>query len=174
MVGGGGSYSSFPSISMYKPNTKIEFGSAVNMKYSAKVKSVFIEMSKQKGDKLPPGVTGYQFDWANKITVKISQMEMAKMLQCFKGHVKVVDMFHSTDKSGSGKGGTAFVKLEKDNELGKTYLRVGRKEPDGTYVNYQFMLDLNECYMVEKFLEKSLEQTFGFGNSASAENKFQN
>lgn len=84
-------------FSIYKPNKSLR-GSAVQFDFNPEKESVFLEAAPQSGEK--------QFDWGQKIIVKISVMELAKLLLVFEGQAKTVKLFHDSTKSQSAEGST--------------------------------------------------------------------
>lgn len=84
-------------FSVYKPN-KSGRGSAVQFDFNPDKQCVFLEGAPQSGEK--------QFDWGQKVVVKLSVMELAKLLTVFEGPAKTVKLFHDSTKSLTSEGST--------------------------------------------------------------------
>lgn len=89
-----------PGYGFYKPNLVPERGAAFQISYSYPTRCVFITGANQKGSKLPPGTTGGQFDWENKILMKLSILECGKLLSVLDGTESTVSLFHIFEKDG--------------------------------------------------------------------------
>lgn len=75
-----------------------------------------------KGPKAPPGSTKEQFDWKNKVVLKISVQEMGKILSFLNGKSDNVDLIHKVDKFGTIS--TSTLKLKKGQNEGTYGLQV--------------------------------------------------
>ncbi len=53
-----------------------------------------------EGDKLKPGTSGSQYDWENKLVIRVSVAELAKLLTVFSGTEKQIELRHATEKEG--------------------------------------------------------------------------
>ncbi|MBI4360768.1 hypothetical protein HY572_03270 [Candidatus Micrarchaeota archaeon] len=84
-------------FSIYKPN-KAGRGSAVQFDFNPDKPCVFLEGAPQSGEK--------QFDWGQKVVVKLSIMELAKLLTVLEGPAKTVKLFHDSTKSPTAEGST--------------------------------------------------------------------
>ncbi|MBI2446001.1 hypothetical protein HYV43_06445 [Candidatus Micrarchaeota archaeon] len=76
-------------FSIYKPNKTLR-GSAVQFDYNPEKESVFVEAAPQSGEK--------QFDWNQKIVVKVSILELAKLLLVLEGKQPTTKLFHDSTK----------------------------------------------------------------------------
>lgn len=79
-------------------------GSAFTFQYSYKQRCVYISAAQQKGPKLPPGSQGQQqFDWENKVTLKLSLNEIGKLLSVFEGSELSTSLYHTFNNREYGQ-----------------------------------------------------------------------
>jgi hypothetical protein len=113
---------------IYRPNKDISKGAAFQFLFTPSKKSVFITAAKQKGEKLPPRTKGEQFDYKNKIVVKVGVSEMPAFLKVLRMRAKEMDLLHTTERA------TQTIKL-KAGERNTFLISLSRKEANGLPYN---------------------------------------
>eukprot|EP01126_Amoeba_proteus_P032739 TRINITY_DN3195_c0_g1_i1.p1 TRINITY_DN3195_c0_g1~~TRINITY_DN3195_c0_g1_i1.p1 ORF type:complete len:236 (+),score=38.97 TRINITY_DN3195_c0_g1_i1:46-708(+) len=151
--------SSTPGFGLYRPNTNPSVGSAMQFSYNPVSKSVYIQLAKQKGPKLPPGVSGNQFDWENKLVTKISISESGKILALFKGRLEAVDLIHRFPSAQLPTQTT--IKILKGKKEGTWALQV-MKDHAGTKKSIAFFFTTAESRLIQVFLEEAICRGVGF------------
>jgi hypothetical protein len=68
----------------------------VQVSYAVTQGCVFVSAAAQLGEKLPPGVSGRQFDWENKLVMKLSLSECGAMLSVLNDRTDSLDFIHSS------------------------------------------------------------------------------
>jgi hypothetical protein len=108
-----------PSVAIYRATKEPAKGAAMQFAYVPAKKCIFLTAARQGGPKLPPNVSGQQFDYKNKIVAKLSLQEMAAFLRVLREQTPQLDLFHSVN-SGANKSQTQI--RMKFNSANKTTL----------------------------------------------------
>ena len=141
-------------LAFYKPN-KSGAGSAIQFDLNKDKQSVFVEISRQVGERV--------FDWANKITFKLSLMDLGKLLVVLSGKSKQVQLFHDPSK-----GEYALAKETKNATLSLTkgdygfFLKVSQQSQEGALNSIQISLADDEAMVLEILLRKAVEEIGGW------------
>eukprot|EP01124_Arcella_intermedia_P000569 TRINITY_DN1029_c0_g1_i1.p1 TRINITY_DN1029_c0_g1~~TRINITY_DN1029_c0_g1_i1.p1 ORF type:complete len:284 (-),score=61.46 TRINITY_DN1029_c0_g1_i1:9-860(-) len=152
-------------LGIYRPNEKPEFGSAFQFLFRHVDKVVLINASKQKGERLPIGTSGNQFDWENKIVFKLPLMDQAKILAFLQKKSEKVELIHSLQTQKGRQ--TSYLLMEPVPNKEKAYRmkltrsRKGTEEQptnDTVFIHY----DDNEAILMQEFLSESIRRGLGF------------
>lgn len=141
-------------LSFYKPN-KTGSGSAVQFDLNASKQSVFVEISHQNGER--------SFDWANKITFKLSLMELGKLLSVLKGRAPQVQLYHDPSK-----GDYALAKEMKNATLALSrsdygyFLKITQQGQDGKLNTIQTNFTEDEGIILEVVFAKAVTEIAGW------------
>jgi hypothetical protein len=84
--------------SVYKANKRGN-GAAMQFDFNPNRESVFVEAAVQKGEQ--------EFDWNNKIILKLGPSDISKLLVVLEGKSKTVDLFHEPGKNPFAQEKTA-------------------------------------------------------------------
>lgn len=119
--------------------------------------SVFVTFAAQKtigsydgGHKILP-----TFDWANRVTVRLTVNEVAEMLEVFRGYKEVLadgnGLFHRTAKANT------IITLEHRTEPTSGYIfGVSRRATDGDTKRMRLLLAMNEAIVLSEALAGGL------------------
>ncbi|KNC54479.1 uncharacterized protein AMSG_10476 [Thecamonas trahens ATCC 50062] len=155
---------------LYKATKSEMRGAAVQFSYSFTAKAMFVEGAKQAGDKLSPGASGRQFDWDNKVVIKLSVTELGKMLAVIDGKAPEASFFHSIMPRGDGggsSGGKIQSKLDfKDNET-NYILGISRRTGDQPAQSLGLYVDIGEAQVLRVVLEAAIKDAAGFEPDAT-------
>lgn len=88
--GGGREMRPQRKYSIYKPN-KRGSGAAMQFDFNPNRESIFVEAAAQKGEQ--------EFDWDNKLVLKLGVNDIPKLLLVLEGKSKTIDLFHESSKS---------------------------------------------------------------------------
>ena len=141
-------------LSFYKPN-KSGSGAAVQFDLNKEKQSVFVEISRQSGERA--------FDWANKIVFKLSLMELGKLLLVLTGKTKQIQLFHDPSK-----GEYALAKETKNATLSFTkgdygfFLKISQQSQAGELNSIQISLADEEAMVLEILLKEAVEEISGW------------
>lgn len=139
---------------VYKP-TKTLNGSAFQVDFTPEKQCCFLEFSKQKAEQ--------EFDWGNKLTLKASVTDIAKILTVLEGKSQSVKLYHDPSK-----GQYSVAEEVKNNALEITkgqygYLvRASSQAQDKTVTSVQVSLTEDEAILLRVLLEKSIETIYGW------------
>ncbi len=75
---------------VYKPNKRLA-GAAFQFDFNPSKESIFVEAANQTGEQL--------FDWSNKVIVKLSDTDIAKLLVVLEGKKPTIELFHDSTKT---------------------------------------------------------------------------
>lgn len=143
---------------IYKPSKNESIGAAAQFEFSPKAKSVFVSFARQKGEKLPPGSTGNQFDWENKIVVKLDETDMGKFLAVFENRIPGFDTVHTSND----KTRMTSIKFQKQTgEYTNFALAIMQKEGD-IKKDVRVFIDHHEASVLSRFLAESVLRSCGF------------
>lgn len=139
---------------IYKPN-KQNNGVATSFDFNDKLKCLFVEMAKQKNVKDENG--NAQFDWANKIRVKLNDIDMADILLVMFGIKRSLGQTNSKYKGlyHKNKDGDAIIKFDKIEDgyiLGISIRKEEIKTALSQSINNQEAIVLK--ILLEKYIEK--------------------
>lgn len=141
-------------LSFYKPN-RSGAGSAVQFDLNAEKQSVFVEISRQSGEKT--------FDWANKITFKLSLMELGKLLSVLRGKVPQIQLYHDPSK-----GDYAVAKETKNATLALSksdygfFFKITQQSQDGKLNSIQTSFTDDEAIILETVFTKAITEIAGW------------
>ncbi len=136
---------------VYKPNKRLA-GAAVQFDFNPEKQSVFLEAAPQSGEKA--------FDWEKKVTVKLSIIELGKLLLVFEDRVPTVKLFHDSTKSpGESSLKNTVVELTK-GDYG-FFLKVSAQTAESLKaVNIGISED--EAKVASVLFRKAIERTYGW------------
>ncbi|HEV8289942.1 MAG TPA: hypothetical protein VGQ00_03265 [Candidatus Norongarragalinales archaeon] len=80
-------------FAIYRANAQ-GTGAAMQVDFNKAKESAFFEFAKQKAG------TERSFDWSEKITLKVSEFEMGKIIALANGKIPQVKLFHAPSKGG--------------------------------------------------------------------------
>lgn len=75
---------------VYKPNKRLA-GAAFQFDFNPSKESIFVEAANQTGDQM--------FDWKNKVIVKLSDTDIAKLLVVLEGKKPSIELYHDSTKT---------------------------------------------------------------------------
>jgi len=153
-----------PRMQIYRANQIPEKGVAISLAYSSKSKAIFLDATKQKGGKLPPGTTGNQFDWENKIVMKLKSPDLGRWLTVLNGKEKEADLIHVTEQEGVKVMQT--LKLQAPAAPYNSYpVRVSRKVGDDAVQSVHIFVNISEALVLEEFIRASIRASMGFNET---------
>ena len=155
--GGQGRYNA--RYALYKATKNDSRGAAVQFSYSFTAKALFVEGAKQAGSKLAPGASGRQFDWDNKVVMKLSVTELGKMLAVLNGKTSDASLFHSV---GGGEGGKVQSKLDFKDNADNYILGISKRVGDGQATSLGLYVDHGEAEALRVVLEAAILHASGF------------
>ena len=141
-------------LAIYKPN-KDATGAAVQFDFAPDKESVFAEFSKQKAEK--------EFDWANKISIKLGIADIGKILLVLSGKQTGINLYHEASKGGyesAKETKNADPSVQKSNY--GYYYKVIRQLTDGTVSSVQVSVSDDEAMIFETLLKKAVERIYGW------------
>ncbi len=139
-------------LRFYKPN-KSGQGSACQFDFSPEKQSVFLEIARQKEEKM--------FDWENKLTFKLADTDISKVLLVLKGRAKLANLYHEP-----GKGGYSSSEDTKNNALSLLRtesgysLKLSQQTKDGKVNAMQINLSEDEALLLELMLEEAIRKIY--------------
>ncbi len=135
---------------VYKTNSQIT-GTALSIDFNLEKKSAFLDFAKQKD--------ASSYDWQNKITIKLSPLEMAKINVFKTGAVPEITLFHDPSK---GEYNSDFQNaVLKVSKFGSGYaFKLNQKEKTGNLISVQVSLTEEEFYIVSKLFDKFIEKNY--------------
>jgi hypothetical protein len=135
---------------VYKANGA-NTGSAISIDFNAEKESVFLEFAKQKEQK--------SFDWQNKLTIKLSTLELAKINVFYKDKGNEVKLFHDPSKGDyKSEFKNAVLNVSK---LGNNYnFRLNQQSPDGKLNSISVNLTPEEMYITTTLFRKIIEDIY--------------
>ena len=143
----------YESFKLYKAN-KTNNGSALQLDLNILKKSVFLDCSKQKNEKL--------FDWTNKLTMKLSVQDISKILNVLENKVPTEKIFHQPSK-----GDYESSKNIKNNVLEITKsqygysMRISQQNTEGVNAITVSITD-SESICIRILLERAIEKIYGW------------
>lgn len=139
---------------VYKAN-KAGTGSAIGMDLNVEKGAVFLEITKQMGEK--------RFDWDNKITMKLSVSDMGDFLAVLKGKKDSIRLFHEPSK---GEYKVAKEVMNTIAELSKGRygyaLRVSQQAKSRELKAVQISISDDEGEVLRVLLERAVERIYGW------------
>jgi hypothetical protein len=156
-----------PKYTLYKAQNIPDRGSAFTFQYSYRQRCVYISAAQQKGPKLPPGSQGQQqFDWENKVTLKLSLNEIGKLLSVFEGSELSTSLYHTFNNREYGQIVTT-MKVERQQpqqpqqHYGKIALNLMR-QAQGQQRNLFMYLEISEVAILKEFCKTAIRYGVGF------------
>ncbi|MFH1107566.1 MAG: hypothetical protein V1787_06780 [Candidatus Micrarchaeota archaeon] len=137
--------------------TKSLSGSAVQFDLNAQKEAVFLELSRQKGER--------EFDWQNKLSFKLAAADIGKLLLVLKRRVPSIELFHDPGKGGYSLGEIArnnTLSFSRDDKSGRFSIRVGQQAADGSVNSISAFLSEDEALLLELMLGRALERIYGW------------
>lgn len=143
---------------IYKPSKNEQAGAAAQFAFSPEKRSVFLSLARQKGEKLAPGVSGNQFDWENKIIVKLDETDLGKFLAVFENRIPSFDTVHTSQD----KTRMTSIKFQKQTgEYTNFMLQVLKKEGEDRK-DVRIFIDHHEASVLSRFLAEAVLRACGF------------
>lgn len=140
-----------PAVKVYKPNSKIERGSAFQFQRGLKrgeTPVVFVEAVNQTKPKPAAGSTESPFVWDNKVTIMLNAGELAEIaavVQALPGSKNEISLVHKTD---AGVSGMKLTRPAPDDKYGNWAVSVSKKPADGEATTVRGFLTVGEMYQV--------------------------
>lgn len=129
---------------IYKANNN-KSGAAAQFKLADNLPCVFLEVARQINDR----EASAPYDWANKITVKLGDTDIGKILLLLNGQgPEQLELIHK-----SPKGGTKYITLQVQ-ERG-IFMQVNSKAEDGTSNRVSFPIGYDEAGLLKLALERA-------------------
>lgn len=151
-------------LRLYKPN-KSKQGSAASFQLAQKGKfkelMIFLTLARQGADDDKGNNSFGWKDKANSITVKISELDAAKMLTVLFGMETKLSLFHDSSKSGTAEvnqGMNRVVNFNK-NDNGGYYLSVSSKQGE-VQNKIQVSVGNDEAIQLKIFLSAFIERYY--------------
>ncbi|MFH1443747.1 MAG: hypothetical protein ABIG96_06950 [Candidatus Micrarchaeota archaeon] len=139
-------------LKFYKPNKAMQ-GSACQFDFAVEKESIFFEIARQKEERA--------FDWGSKLSFKLADVDISKILLVLKGRSKMANLFHDPNK-----GEYASSADTKNNALVVTkgdfgYLfKLSSQSKDGQVNAMQINLSDDEAMLLEIMLEEAIRKIY--------------
>ena len=142
-----------PRFNVYKPNREGK-GAAVQFDLNAGKQAVFLEAAAQEGE---------GFNWRDKIVVKLSDVDLGKVLAVLNGRSGQAKIFHDPSKREGYVGGAlnTTVELLKGSQYG-FFLKVSQQSGDRSVKAVALGLAEDEAQVLRVLLEKAVERMYGW------------
>lgn len=152
---------------VYKPNKKIENGSAfqfnIGTKRNSNIPVMFVEAVNQSKPKPPPGSTDSPFNWKDdKIVMMLNVDELGEVCACISNlDRRPIEFVHASEYQGNKK--TTIFKLsppktEAEKKFGNWGIQVTMQTPDGNRQvrgfiepKYVYRIKLLADYIITQF-----------------------
>lgn len=137
---------------VYKTNSS-NTGTALSVDYNSEKESVFLEFAKQKDEK--------SYDWQNKLTIKLSINEIAKINVFYINKLSEVNLFHDPAK-GDYKSSfkNAVLKITKSTTGNSYMFRLNQQETDGKLNSITVNLNEEELYTLHLIFAKIIQNNY--------------
>ncbi|MFA5382586.1 MAG: hypothetical protein WC356_05435 [Candidatus Micrarchaeia archaeon] len=138
-------------LRIYKAN-KSNTGSALQLDFNVLKKAIFLDCAKQKTEK--------NFDWENKLTIKLSVQDVSKLLCVLENKLDTIKLFHQPSK-----GDYESSKDIKNNvlEINKSQygysIRISRQEEKGVGA-INITISEDENILIKILLKKAIEKIY--------------
>lgn len=151
---------------LYKPLKKDGAGAAFQFSYDHNKRAVFIDAAPQNGPKLAIGSKD-QFNWKeDKITFKVGETDIGKLMLAFSNIEKKAECIHSPENSDYV---SRFEVEKQDNEYKNFRIRISKtiKTDDGKRETKQVAMYVNmdEAFILGTFFKEALTRMLGFDTS---------
>ncbi|MBI5036146.1 hypothetical protein HZC09_02270 [Candidatus Micrarchaeota archaeon] len=148
-------------FSVYKPNKKMA-GAAFQFDFNPAKESVFVEAALQAGE---------QFNWNEKVIVKLSVGDLAKLLLVLEGKKKSIELFHDSTKTNKPEEPSA--KPETGASLKNTslslvkgdygfFIKAARQLGDGKVNVVNMPLSDDEGVCLEVLFRQAIARVYGW------------
>jgi|GEM_PF-1407203 len=135
---------------VYKANGT-NTGSALSIDFNPEKESVFFDFAKQKDEKA--------FDWQNKLTIKLSAIELAKINVSYLEKGTEVKLFHDPAK-GDYKSDFKNAVLNISKSGNNYCFRLNQQEKDGKLNSISVNLNPEEMYIAHVLFKKIIEKVY--------------
>jgi hypothetical protein len=137
--------------------TKSVGGSAAQFDLNVSKEAVFLELARQKAER--------EFDWANKLSFKLSATDIGKLLLVLKRRVPSLELFHDPSKGGYSLGEIArnnALSFSRDERTGRVSIKVSQQAADGAVNSISAFLSEDEALLLELLLERAVCAIYGW------------
>jgi len=144
-----------PVYKLYKAN-KTNNGAAFQLDLNPEKESIFIDVSKQIGEQ--------KFDWQNKITMKLSITDIAKMLAVLTGKTKGAKLYHDPSKGqyeSSKDTRNTVLEFNKGVQFGFN-LRASQQSTQGALDSINVPVSDDEAEVIRVLLEAAIKRIYGW------------
>jgi len=140
----------FNQYRVYKTNSQ-NTGTALSVDYNAEKESVFLEFAKQKDEK--------SYDWQNKLTIKLSITEIAKVNIFYLNKLPELNLFHDPAK-GEYKSTFKNAVLKITKGTNSYTFRLNQQETDGKLNSISVNLSEDELYTMHLLFAKIIQNSY--------------
>ncbi len=140
----------FNQYRVYKTNS-MNTGTALSVDYNAEKESIFFDFAKQKDEK--------SYDWQNKLTIKLSITEIAKINVFYLNKLTELNLFHDPAK-GDYKSTFKNAVLKITKSTNSYTFRLNQQETDGKLNSISVNLSEDEIYVLHLLFAKIIQNSY--------------